>query len=105
MLAAAVPSTFAAWLLLGGGFVFIVLKGMERFGWLRTPTQWKTECEALQRECDRLNIRIVVLEKEVIELRGDNQVLRSKPDVSALYELMQEHDSRENRNHEATVAA
>lgn len=84
MLADAPPADLLTYLLLGSAVVFALLKGMERFGWLRTPTQWKTECEALQRECDRLNTRIETLETDVNALRAENADLRSRPDYDAL---------------------
>ncbi len=101
----AIQTDLPFWALAVAASIFAVMKGMERFGWLRTPTAWKTECEALQRECDRLNIRIIVLEKDLSDLRALNADLKAKPDVSALYSLMEAHDRREEENHKGTIAA
>lgn len=103
--AATVTSDLAFYVLLAGAIFIGALKAMERFGWLRSPTAWKTEAEALQRECDRLNIRIVVLEKDVTDLRAENAELRARPDMGALYTFMKSHDEREDQNHLAALEA
>lgn len=92
------------WGALLAGVVYGALKALERFGVLRSPTAWRTEAEALDREVKRLAARIEAMAAELNRLRGENSELKQRPDYSALYELMERHDRREAENHKASLA-
>lgn len=68
------------------------LKSLERFGYLRTPTAWKLEAEAL-------NARILDLERtqamttiELASVKAENQLLRQRPDLSSILDALEAHD-------------
>lgn len=102
MLAAVSLSTVASSLIVAAGalaaVLYAVVKVAERFGWLRTPSAWRTEAEGLSR-------RVAYLEKELAAVKVENAELRARPDQTTLAAAISRHEERAETRSRATLDA
>ena len=89
---ASISDTGAAIAALAGVVVIGVLKAAERFGYLRTPSAWRTESEALMARLNSMERRVGELETELATVRAENSELRSRPDLTTMAQLIRDHD-------------
>lgn len=87
------------YVLAGAAVVYGLVKVLERLGWVRTPTAWREEAEALQHRLTMMDERVAQLETKLAEqdevivmLRAENAELRARPDFGQMMQMIEAHD-------------
>lgn len=112
MVAGISPETFGSLLVAAvAGFVAIVklaeriMRFGERFGFVRTPSAWKLEAEALVQRVDELAAELRDVKVENLALKAEIAELRGRPDFGLVVRMIERHESRSEETSREIVEA
>ena len=91
--------------LIGGGALYALAKTAERLGWIRTPTAWKQEAEALAHRVDELAAELKHVRGELETVKTENAELRGRPDFDVIVQMVERHEARSDEQTSAICAA
>ena len=82
-----------------------LMRAAERFGFVRTPSAWKLEAEALVQRVDELAGELAAVKAELASVKAENAELRARPDLTAVVAMLERQEERADEFSRTVCAA